>query len=131
MEYTTEQTAESRKQNILDAQKRRLYRRANGMEDLNAEEDQGVDVRGLVPWDDGLTKKERAQGGRYVRTTGRMVMEMGGEAGEDIDEFMKKKKAEAEMKEREIEPSAEVIGESAEQQQHQSSRKRKLFFGIW
>ena len=29
------------------------------MEDLEAEEGQGVDVRGLVEWDDGLTRGER------------------------------------------------------------------------
>lgn len=49
--------------NALDVQYRRLYRRAHGMEDLNAFESQGVDVRGLVPWDDGLTNRERAAGG--------------------------------------------------------------------
>jgi len=47
----------------LDAQKRRIYRRAHGMEDLDRDEDQGVDVRGIVPWDDGLTKREREAGG--------------------------------------------------------------------
>ncbi|RMD44587.1 hypothetical protein DV735_g498, partial [Chaetothyriales sp. CBS 134920] len=62
MDYRTAQAFESRQQNILDAQKRRLYRRAHGMEDLNAEYDQGVDVRGIAPWDDGLTKREREKG---------------------------------------------------------------------
>lgn len=33
------------------------------MEDLDRDEDQGVDVRGIVPWDDGLTKREREAGG--------------------------------------------------------------------
>ena len=32
-----------------------------GMEDLDADEVSGVDVRGLVDWDDGLTKKEREE----------------------------------------------------------------------
>ncbi|RMZ79968.1 hypothetical protein DV738_g3083, partial [Chaetothyriales sp. CBS 135597] len=62
MDYRTAQAFESRQQNILDAQKRRLYRRAHGLEDLNAEYDQGVDVRGIAPWDDGLTKREREKG---------------------------------------------------------------------
>ena len=48
-----------RAEKLLDTQKRRLYRRAHGMEDLNAEELQGVDVRGLVDWDDGLTNPQR------------------------------------------------------------------------
>ncbi|KPI43189.1 uncharacterized protein AB675_6866 [Cyphellophora attinorum] len=63
MDYNTEQVEFARARNVLDAQKRRIYRRAHGMEDLDRDEDQGVDVRGIVPWDDGLTKKERAAGG--------------------------------------------------------------------
>ena len=62
-DYITEQTEFKRAANILDAQKRRIYRRAHGMEDLDRDEDQGVDVRGIVPWDDGLTKREREAGG--------------------------------------------------------------------
>ncbi len=57
MQYTTEQTAASRHRNIQDAQKRRLYRRAHGLEDVDKEGvGQGIDVRGLVEWDDGLTR---------------------------------------------------------------------------
>lgn len=60
MQYTTEQTAESRRRNIQDAQKRRLYRRAHGLEDVEKEGvGQGIDVKGLVGWDDGLTRGER------------------------------------------------------------------------
>jgi hypothetical protein len=62
-DYNTEKVEFERARNILDAQKRRIYRRAHGMEDLNRDEDQGVDVRGIVPWDDGLTKREREAGG--------------------------------------------------------------------
>ncbi len=59
-QYTTEQTAESRRRNIQDAQKRRLYRRAHGLEDVDIEGvGQGIDVKGLVAWDDGLTRGER------------------------------------------------------------------------
>lgn len=63
VDYKTEQVEFQRARNVLDTQKRRIYRRAHGMEDLDRDEDQGVDVRGIVPWDDGLTKKERAAGG--------------------------------------------------------------------
>lgn len=62
-DYNTEKVEFDRARNILDAKKRRLYRRAHGMEDLDRDEDQGVDVRNLVPWDDGLTKREREMGG--------------------------------------------------------------------
>jgi len=62
-DYNTEKVEFERARNILDAQKRRIYRRAHGMEDLDRDEDQGVDVRGIVPWDDGLTKREREAGG--------------------------------------------------------------------
>lgn len=55
------------------------------MENLDAEEEQGIDVRGLVAWDDGLTNKERAQGGRKERRTGKQVLEEGGVIGDVID----------------------------------------------
>jgi hypothetical protein len=56
------------------------------MEDLDTEGEQGIDVRGLVPWDDGLTNKEREQGGRRrERRTGKQVLEEGGQVGDPID----------------------------------------------
>ena len=55
------------------------------MEDLTKEEDEGVDVRGLVEWDDGLTERERREGGRRERRTGRMVLEEGGTVGDALD----------------------------------------------
>jgi hypothetical protein len=59
-QYHTLQTAASRERLISDAKKRRLYRRAHGMEDLDKEGDgDGIDITGLVGWDDGLTKGER------------------------------------------------------------------------
>jgi len=128
MEYTTQQTAESRRQNILDAQKRRLYRRAHGMENLDAEEEQGIDVRGLVPWDDGLTNKERERGGRDIKAvTGKDVVEAGGNVGEDLDEFVAKQ-------EQRTGPVPEVVKSSAESDIEpvpQQKRKRKLWLGIW
>jgi len=93
------------------------------MENLNAEEDQGVDVRGIVPWDDGLTNKERARGGRDVAITGKMVMEAGGEAGEDLDEFAKRRREEQEggipmpQGDSDVEPPRK--------------RKPKRWLGIW
>jgi hypothetical protein len=84
VEYNSQKTAEKRHEGILDAQKRRLYRRAHGMEDLDAEEEQGIDVRGLVSWDDGLTNKERREGGRRERRTGKQVLEEGGSVGDPI-----------------------------------------------
>jgi hypothetical protein len=84
VEYNSQKTAEKRREGILDAQKRRLYRRAHGMEDLDAEEEQGIDIRGLVPWDDGLTSKERTEGGRRERRTGKQVLEEGGSVGDPI-----------------------------------------------
>ncbi|KIX97287.1 uncharacterized protein Z520_06739 [Fonsecaea multimorphosa CBS 102226] len=105
IDYETAKTNESRQQKILDAQKRRLYRRAHGLEDLNADEDQGIDVRGLVPWDDGLTAKERAQGGREMVLTGRDMVALGGAVPGstsgtqgDVDEFARR--LETEQKER-------------------------------
>lgn len=84
VDYNSQKTAESRREGILDAQKRRLFRRAHGMEDLDAEEDQGIDVRGLVPWDDGLTNKERREGGRRERRTGKDVLQEGGQVGDPL-----------------------------------------------
>lgn len=149
IDYTTEKTNASRQQKILDAQKRRLYRRAHGMEDLNAEEEEGIDVRGIVPWDDGLTNKERARGGREERVTGLDVLKLGGNVGDDVDAFAK------DLRDKKVQEGKDLIvvaagaggdgdgdgragvphgsvgvgeGEMAPPQQQ---RKRKLFFGIW
>jgi hypothetical protein len=96
IEYETQRTNESRQQKILDAQKRRLYRRAHGLEDLGADEDQGIDVRGLVPWDDGLTNKERTQGGREIVLTGADMIKLGMQPGEHQIEFMKRLESQGE-----------------------------------
>jgi hypothetical protein len=136
IDYTTQRTNESRQQKILDAQKRRLYRRAHGMEDLDAAEEQGIDVRGLVSWDDGLTNRERAAGGRRdERLTGADVLAMGGQVGDDVSEFARRLKAEREAKEdaaaTETEagrPQEPAVPPPAEQP---PKRKRKLWLGIW
>lgn len=137
IDYTTEQANESRQRKILDAQKRRIYRRANGMEDLNAEEEQGIDVRGIVPWDDGLTNNERASGGREERMTGREVLALGGKVGDDVGQFARDLKEKQDAGKQAVASGAgqnetETETEpSAPQQQQQQQRKRKLFFGIW
>lgn len=59
VDYTSAEAARARAEKLADVQKRRLYRRAHGLEDLDVEEGQGVDIRGLVDWDDGLTNPER------------------------------------------------------------------------
>ncbi|EXJ82615.1 hypothetical protein A1O3_06428 [Capronia epimyces CBS 606.96] len=132
IEYTTQQANESRQQKILDAQKRRLYRRAHGLENLDAEEEQGIDVRGLVPWDDGLTNKERARGGRDVVITGRDVVDLGGSVGEDVTQFAKHLKEQTEAEGAGAATAADgAIVKDAQQQPPQQQRKRKLWLGIW
>lgn len=111
------------------------------MEDLDKAEDQGIDVRGLVPWDDGLTKAEREAGGRRVEViTGQDVVAMGGAVGEDLDEFarrMKAQRAEAEAaamsrsSQQQQQQQQEEGQQGAEESQPQQKRKRKLWLGIW
>ncbi|KIV97733.1 hypothetical protein PV10_01444 [Exophiala mesophila] len=135
IDYTTEKTNASRQQKILDAQKRRLYRRAHGMEDLNAEEEEGIDVRGIAPWDDGLTNKERARGGREERVTGLDVLNKGGKVGDDVEAFAEKMKQKRDLEHQA--QSVEKVGEGEGDGQGevppapQQQRKRKLYFGLW
>ncbi len=152
MDYETQRTNDSRERNILDAQKRRLYRRAHGMEDLNAAEEQGIDIRGLVSWDDGLTNKERAQGGRDTdRLSLGDMMRLGMEEGENPAEFMKKLNEQGRLQkvrtqgvdatikaeEEEARGAARHAAEEESLAQAQvqppppEKRKRKLYFGIW
>lgn len=137
IDYTTEQSENSRQRKILDAQKRRLYRRAHGMEDLNAEEEEGIDVRGIAPWDDGLTNKERARGGREETIAGRDGPAAADKVTDDVAKFAK------EVKEKDIAAAAATAattgvssvespdGETEVPQAQQPQRKRKLYFGIW
>lgn len=140
IDYTTERTEASRQAKVLDAQKRRLYRRAHGMEDLNAEEEQGIDVRGIVPWDDGLTNKERANGGRdaaLIRTDpysmpppppSPSAMVAGQESPAAAMAGVPLEGAEALPT-----PTTETEEDSSSspQQPPPQQRKRKLYFGIW
>ncbi|ETI19630.1 hypothetical protein G647_09464 [Cladophialophora carrionii CBS 160.54] len=134
IEYETQRTNESRQQKILDAQKRRLYRRAHGLEDLNADEDQGIDVRGLVPWDDGLTNKERTQGGREIVLTGADMIKLGMQPGEHQIEFMKRLESQGDrlrrVKERGSLPGQDP-GQESQPQAQPEKRRRKLWLGIW
>lgn len=132
LDYTTEKTAHSRAQNILDAQKRRLYRRAHGMEDLDAQEDQGVDVRGLVPWDDGLTNPERARGGRRVNIISGREWQEEGKEGETFEAYAARKRDQAkEMAERVAKAEAAGREQEAQEQPPPERRRRKLWLGIW
>ena len=120
-EYEAQQVYAKRQSIIMDAQKRRLYRRAHGMENLERESDQGIDVRGLAPWDDGLTNPERRQGGREERVTGRMVLDAGG-VGKDEKELQTFRNG----------PKVDEVEVEVEQQElPQQQRKRKLWLGIW
>lgn len=89
------------------------------MENLERETDQGIDVRGLAPWDDGLTNPERRQGGREERVTGRMVLDAGG-VGKDEKELQTFRNG----------PKVEEV-EEEQQELPQQQRKRKLWLGIW
>jgi hypothetical protein len=160
IDYETQRTHDLRMKAVLDAQKRRLYRRAHGMEDLNAPEEQGVDVRGLVEWDDGLTNKEREEGGREAVLTAGDMVRLGMREGEDMLGFTKRLEEDGErmgrirrfgvdkvVREEEEEArrrkgvDGEGLGElgregAAEmvqqgEQQPQERRKRKLWLGIW
>ena len=143
-DYMTQQAAESRRQNIMDAQKRRLYRRAHGLEDLSADEVSGVDVRGLVEWDDGLTNKERERGGQYKgEMIGAAMKDMGQRPGEDLTELLERKRGEQtqmglrkeEERRRKIEEDERAEEERlvriGAKRREQDVPKRKLWLGIW
>lgn len=107
-QYTTEQTAESRRRNIQDAQKRRLYRRAHGLEDVEKEGvGQGIDVKGLVGWDDGLTRGERE---RMVKA-----------AAEAVDEASPVRREEEEQQQQ----------QRSEEPPRRERRPVKKWLGIW
>lgn len=132
-----------RRQNILDAQKRRLYRRAHGMEDLTADEVSGPDVRGLVEWDDGLTGPERERGGQFKpEMIGANMMEMGARPGENLNQAYERRRAEEEVlqerraveRERKKEEEAKAEEERLVRigaKKEERDRRPKLWFGIW
>lgn len=114
------------------------------MEDLEADEVSGPDVRGLVEWDDGLTKPERERGGQYKpEVIGANMMEMGQRPGEEFNALFERKRGEqAELAERRIRERAakKEEAERAEEERlvrigakrgDEEPRRRKVWFGIW
>jgi len=134
---------ERRRQLMLDAQKRRLYRRAHGLEDLDADEVSGVDVKGLVYWDDGLTKGERERGGVYRNVlSGRQMEEMGARPGESFgDLIQRKRQEEVEMAQKAEADKLNKLERAAKAEEERLIRigakrpedqpRRKVWFGIW
>ena len=151
VDYNSQKTSEARRDGILDAQKRRLFRRAHGMEDLDAEEEQGIDVRGLVEWDDGLTNREREEGGRRQRRTGRDVLEAGGSVGDPIEGTSPRAQGEARLAEKSdglgtgnaVIEGMKLAPEGSAEQEHAELKERfdeeprprrkrvKRWLGIW
>lgn len=136
MLYRTDLVTVERNKNMLDTQKRRIYRRAHGMEDLTRAEDQGIDVRGIVPWDDGLTPVERANGGR--REPWKLVPGGGSQMYDPMYQkiepgpgntlkVVEKYPQAGDAVEGEVEPLTEEMVEAP----HRLPRKVKRWFGIW
>lgn len=144
IDYRDEQIQEYRRQKMLDAQKQRLYRRAHGMEDLDADEVSGINVQGLVDWDDGLTNPERARGGTHLEViSGRMAEDMGKRTGETNEELiarrLREREEEKEIKEQVKRRKAEEAARAEEERlirigakrPEDEKPRRKLWLGIW
>jgi hypothetical protein len=129
--YRSEIVQKKRDAEMLDTQKRRIYRRAHGMEDLERVEDQGIDVRGLVPWDDGLTNVERRNGGR--REPWKLVPGGGSKMYDPM--FQTVDKETGDVVERYPKAGEVVEGRLEEPEPEkvvpQQRRKVKRWFGIW
>jgi hypothetical protein len=146
--YRTDQIARTRHQDLRDHQNRRLYRRAHGMEDMDVEEDQGLDIRNLVEWDDGLTNIERKRGGRIGELFNQNQWKVEGREGESFEEFGKRKAEEAreerrrvrkenrrrerlEAKRREREEAGRLEREEAQRREAERKSRRWWGLGIW
>jgi hypothetical protein len=129
--YRSEIVQKKRDAEMLDTQKRRIYRRAHGMEDLERAEDQGIDVRGLVPWDDGLTNVERRNGGR--REPWKLVPGGGSKMYDPMFQMVDKETGD--VVERYPKAGEVVEGRLEEPEPEkvvpQQRRKVKRWFGIW
>lgn len=103
------------------------------MEDLDLEDDQGVDVRGIVPWDDGLTNPERERGGRRIIVTSGADLRNEGRKGETLEELGRRKKEsqEAVAKQNRGGEQEAQMEQQQEVPEEQPKRKRKLWLGIW
>lgn len=114
-DYISAQTAESRARNIADAQKRRLYRRAHGMEDTDKDGvGEGVDVKGLVDWDDGMTRGERERG---VEAAREMLEKAGTGDGRGADDANR--------------VAGREMGEDEETPSRRQRRPLRKWLGIW
>lgn len=104
------------------------------MEDMEAQESQGVDITGIVDWDDGLTNKERARGGRTVfeleKRSNEVFRKSLVDAGhvEALESVVKRGKEGVESGKGEGVVEEEVVQELAQQPQ---KRKVKRWLGIW
>lgn len=114
------------------------------MEDLEADEVSGPDVRGLVEWDDGLTKPERERGGQYKpEVLGANMMEMGQRPGEEFNALFERKRGEQVMRTERLERERVEKEEQAQKAEEErlvrigarrgdeEPRRRKVWFGIW
>lgn len=144
VDYRDEQIQEYRRQKMLDAQKQRLYRRAHGMEDLDADEVSGINVQGLVDWDDGLTNPERARGGRNIDViSGHVAENMGKRRDESKEEWMARRLREQEDEKsfrEELKRKRQEDAARAEEERlirigakrfEDEKPRRKLWLGIW
>lgn len=126
--YRSELVQQKRNAEMLDTQKRRIYRRAHGMEDLDRAEDQGIDVRGVVPWDDGLTNVERKNGGR--REPWKLVPGGGSKMYDPM--YQKVEQETGNVVERYPQPGDETTARVEELEKVVPQRKKvKRWFGIW
>jgi hypothetical protein len=129
--YRSELVQQKRNKDMLDTQKRRIYRRAHGMEYLDRAEDQGIDVRGVVPWDDGLTNVERANGGR--REPWKLVPGGGSQMYDPM--YQKVEESTGKIVERYQQPGDARKGvvqlPTEEKVEAMQRRKVKRWFGIW
>lgn len=88
-----------------------------------------MDVRGLVPWDDGLTNKERREGGRRDYRTPQQIMmgeAMEGGIGSETNAEVSQQPSGG------IE-DAEQYAERGHEEEHERPQRRKVkkWLGIW
>lgn len=120
---------------VRDTQYQRIYRRAHGLEDTSKPV-MGVDVAGLVPWDDGLSEAERAVGKRLTESKGREVMKLGKTVDEDEDEFLRRYRRDQAVRVRKMEDEKKMLEEEeakerARKKEDERRGKRKLWLGLW
>ena len=98
------------------------------MEDLERAEDQGIDIRGVVPWDDGLTNVERRNGGR--REPWKLVPGGGSRMYDPL--YQKVEEGTGDVVEKYPQPGDEVEAKFEEPEKAVPQRRKvKRWFGIW